>query len=71
MRFYCKGARDQSVILAGFDFDDSSINMIKKKEVKWAKELIRMSEFEGEIHFFLMIKMQKIRKSSNSHSYNK
>jgi len=34
------GAR--SVKLAGFDFEDSSVNPVKKKKLKWAKELIGM-----------------------------
>jgi len=34
------GAR--SVKLAGFDFEDPSVNPVKKKKLKWAKELIGM-----------------------------
>ncbi|MCC4769662.1 DUF115 domain-containing protein [Methanosarcina sp. DH2] len=36
-------ARDfgaKSVMLAGFDFEDPDVNPIKKKKLKWAKELI-------------------------------
>lgn len=38
-------ARDfgaESIRLAGFDFEDPGVNPIKKKKLKWAKELIRM-----------------------------
>jgi 2-amino-4-hydroxy-6-hydroxymethyldihydropteridine diphosphokinase len=41
--FVAKEFGAKSVKLAGFDFDDSGVNMIKKKEVKWVKELIGMS----------------------------
>ena len=40
--FIAKEFRAQSVRLAGFDFEDSRVNPIKKKKLKWAKELIRM-----------------------------
>jgi uncharacterized Rossmann fold enzyme len=33
----------ESIRLAGFDFDDPCVNPIKKKKLKWAKELIGMS----------------------------
>ncbi|MDY9925783.1 6-hydroxymethylpterin diphosphokinase MptE-like protein [Methanosarcina sp.] len=39
-------ARDfgaKSVMLAGFDFEDPDVNPIKKKKLKWAKELIGIS----------------------------
>jgi len=32
----------ESIRLAGFDFDDPCVNPIKKKKLKWAKELIGM-----------------------------
>ncbi len=32
----------KSIRLAGFDFEDPSVNPIKKKKLKWAKELIGM-----------------------------
>jgi uncharacterized Rossmann fold enzyme len=32
----------ESVRLAGFDFEDPCVNPIKKKKLKWAKELIKM-----------------------------
>lgn len=35
--FVAKEFGARSVQLAGFYFDDSGVNMIKKKEVKWAK----------------------------------
>jgi len=40
--FVAKEFRAKSVRLAGFDFEDSGVNPIKKKKLKWAKELIRM-----------------------------
>ena len=40
--FVAKEFRAKSVRLAGFDFEDSGVNPIKKKKLKWAKELIGM-----------------------------
>ena len=40
--FVAKEFRAKSVRLAGFDFDDSRVNLVKKKKLKWAKELIGM-----------------------------
>jgi 2-amino-4-hydroxy-6-hydroxymethyldihydropteridine diphosphokinase len=40
--FVAKEFRAKSVRLAGFDFEDSGVNLIKKKKLKWAKELIGM-----------------------------
>ncbi|NLN44335.1 MAG: DUF115 domain-containing protein [Methanosarcina sp.] len=40
--FVAKEFRAKSVRLAGFDFEDSSVNLIKKEKLKWAKELIGM-----------------------------
>jgi len=40
--FVAKEFRAKSVRLAGFDFEDLGVNPIKKKKLKWAKELIRM-----------------------------
>lgn len=37
------GAKE--IRLAGFDFEDPNVNPIKKKKLKWAKELIGMSSF--------------------------
>lgn len=33
--FIVKGCRAKSVKLAEFDFDDQSVDIIKKKDVKW------------------------------------
>jgi len=38
--FVAKEFRAKSVKLAGFDFEDPGVNLIKKKKLKWAKELI-------------------------------
>ena len=35
--FVAKEPRAKSVRLAGFDFDDSRVNLVKKKKLKWAK----------------------------------
>ena len=40
--FVAKEFGAKSVRLAGFDFEDSAVNLIKKKKLKWAKELIWM-----------------------------
>ncbi len=40
--FVAKEFGAKSVRLAGFDFEDSRVNPIKKKKLKWAKELIGM-----------------------------
>ncbi len=40
--FVAKEFRAKSVRLAGFDCDDSRVNLVKKKKLKWAKELIEM-----------------------------
>jgi hypothetical protein len=40
--FVAKEFRAKSVRLAGFDFEDSNVNLIKKEKLKWAKELIGM-----------------------------
>lgn len=37
------GAKE--IRLAGFDFEDPNVNPIKKKKLKWAKELIGISSF--------------------------
>jgi uncharacterized Rossmann fold enzyme len=39
--FVAKEFGAKCIKLAGFDFDDPSVNPIKKKKLKWAKELIR------------------------------
>ncbi len=31
-----------NITLAGFDFDDADVSLMKKKKLKWAKELIRI-----------------------------
>lgn len=40
--FVAQNFRAKSVRLAGFDFEDPCVNPIKKKKLKWAKELIGM-----------------------------
>ncbi|MHC1754095.1 MAG: 6-hydroxymethylpterin diphosphokinase MptE-like protein [Methanosarcina sp.] len=40
--FVAKEFGAKSIKLAGFDFEDSRVNPIKKKKLKWAKELIGM-----------------------------
>lgn len=40
--FVAKEFGAKSVKLVGFDFEDSAVNPIKKKKLKWAKELIGM-----------------------------
>lgn len=40
--FIAKEFGTMSVRLAIFDFEDLAVNTIKKKKLKWAKELIRM-----------------------------
>lgn len=40
--FVAKGFGAKSVKIAGFDFEDPNVNSIKKKKLKWAKELIGM-----------------------------
>jgi len=40
--FVAKEFGAKSVKLAGFDFEDSGVNLIKKKKLKWARELIGM-----------------------------
>lgn len=42
--FVAKEFGAESVRLAGFDFEDPEVNPIKKKKLKWAKELIGMLE---------------------------
>jgi len=32
----------KTVKLAGFDFDDSRVNTVKKKRLRWVRELIEM-----------------------------
>jgi uncharacterized Rossmann fold enzyme len=41
--FVARNFGAESIRLAGFDFDDPCVNPIKKKKLKWAKELIDMS----------------------------
>jgi uncharacterized Rossmann fold enzyme len=41
--FVARNFGAKSTRLAGFDFDDPCVNPIKKKKLKWAKELIDMS----------------------------
>ncbi len=36
----------KSVILAGFDFEDSEVSTVKKKKLKWAKKLIEIVDFQ-------------------------
>ncbi|MGB9938235.1 hypothetical protein [Methanosarcina sp.] len=38
--FVAKEFGARSLKLAGFNFDDSGVNTIKKKKLKWARELI-------------------------------
>lgn len=40
--FIAKEFMAKSIKLAGFDFEDLSVNLIKKEKLKWAKELIGM-----------------------------
>ena len=45
--FVAKEFGAKNIRLAGFDFEDQSVNPIKKKKLKWAKELIEISEISG------------------------
>ncbi|MDD3874077.1 MAG: DUF115 domain-containing protein, partial [Methanosarcina sp.] len=38
--FVAKEFMAKSIKLAGFDFEDLSVNLVKKEKLKWAKELI-------------------------------
>lgn len=42
--FVARSFGAESIKLAGFDFEDPRVNPIKKKKLKWAKELIEMLE---------------------------
>lgn len=42
--FVAKEFGAQAIRLAGFDFEDPGVNEIKKKKLKWAKELIEILE---------------------------
>ncbi|NMG83394.1 MAG: DUF115 domain-containing protein [Methanosarcinales archaeon] len=40
-----------SIVLIGFDFEDSSVNEIKKKKLKWAKKLLLILEKSTDITY--------------------
>lgn len=42
--FVARNFGAKSIRLAGFDFEDPCVNPIKKKKLKWAKELIKLLE---------------------------
>ena len=41
--FFAMEFRIKTVKVTGFDFDDSRANTVKKKKLKWMRELIEMS----------------------------